>query len=266
MLKTICFLIILIGGINTLKADRIPIVLTTTMIESAVKELIDKNSNFEIIRIIPPHSCPGHFDLNPGHLPSLKDSKLIILHGYQQSLKDKLINIGIDENKILVLESKGNLLIPANYYNFTEAIAEHMIKTDESSKDIFLSRLEKLEGKIRDAEDMIAEYRPLFSNFDIIVSEMQKDFCSHLGFNIKESFRRGEDMSPKDIQRIISHNADLIIANLQEGIKAAESISDRMNLPLVILSNFPDFSEFGNDYFSLLDRNLNNLLKTCQPD
>lgn len=240
------------------------IAATTTLIESALKDALgDDMMNYQIIRIIPPHSCPGHFDLNPGQLPALKKAELIILHSYQETLAEKMKGIGIAPDRILIIDSKNSLLIPSNYLTFVRIISQSIANTSSTQKQNILDNIKDLSEKLLSLEERINKSREAFSKNRVIVSAMQKDFCQYLGFDITGTFRRAEDMSPADVLRLIRLDTDLIIANLQEGTRAAVNISEKMDLPLAVLSNFPDFSEYGVDYLELVNKNIDRLEELC---
>jgi ABC-type Zn uptake system ZnuABC Zn-binding protein ZnuA len=241
------------------------IAATTTLIEVALKDALgDEMMNYQIIRIIPPHSCPGHFDLNPGQLPALKKAEMIILHSYQETLAEKMKGIGIDPDRILIIDSKNSLLIPSNYLTFVRTISESIANISRGQKQNILNNITDLSKRLGSLEERIIISRETFSKNRVIVSAMQKDFCQYLGFDIIGTFKRAEDMSPADVLRLISLDADMVIANLQEGTRAAGNISEKMGLPLAVLSNFPDFFEYGVNYLELVNRNIDRLEESCR--
>jgi len=50
------------------KQQKSTIVVTTSMLACAAQVLLQENQAIEVVRLTPPGSCPGHFDLSPGML------------------------------------------------------------------------------------------------------------------------------------------------------------------------------------------------------
>ena len=71
--------------------------------------------------------------------------------------------------------------------------------------------------------------------------------------------RRPEEVSPREFEELLGQKAAAVIANLQEGTQAAESLAKRKGIPLVVFSNFPDTEGYGTGYDGLMEANLGRL-------
>ena len=88
-----------------------------------------------------------------------------------------------------------------------------------------------------------------------------KEFCEWLGFEIAGVIERPEDTTLHDFELLMSVKADMVVANLQEGMNGAISLGDKLGLPVAILSNFPGADDYGENYYQLAEENLKRLHK-----
>jgi len=70
---------------------------------------------------------------------------------------------------------------------------------------------------------------------------------------------RPEDVTPRDLEQLLQHRPALVVGNLQEGVESAAAVADRLEVPLVIFSNFPGADGYGQGYDQLLQKNLDRL-------
>lgn len=71
------------------------IVVTTSMLESAASEVLPVSQRIDIVRLLSPSSCPGHFDLSPRIVPTLHSAVMVVRHDYQDVLEQKMESIGV---------------------------------------------------------------------------------------------------------------------------------------------------------------------------
>jgi hypothetical protein len=62
-------------------AGRLKIVATTSLIAEIVADV--GGAAVEIATLIPPASCPGHFDIKPNDMKLLADARVFFLHNWQ---------------------------------------------------------------------------------------------------------------------------------------------------------------------------------------
>jgi zinc transport system substrate-binding protein len=240
------------------------VVVTTAMLECAVREVIPPSEKIEIIRLLPPSACPGHFDLSPRIIPVLRSAVMIIRHDYQGVLDRKLSQMGAEDISLLSIPTTGSPLIPSYYYSLVEqtgllfagefpAISKETAYNTKSLKD----RTDKL-------AESIQKRSAQWKGKPVIAAVHQKEFCEWLGFEIAGILNRPEDISPRDLEKLVGVKADIIVANLQEGMQGAISLGERMNIPVAILSNFPGADGYGTGYDDLVKQNVRRLEEAWQ--
>ena len=70
-----------LGGCSATTTSNLKVVTSTSMIAQIVKRV--GGDRVDVINIIPPAQCPGHFDVKPGDIQKLADADLFFLHGWQ---------------------------------------------------------------------------------------------------------------------------------------------------------------------------------------
>jgi zinc transport system substrate-binding protein len=236
------------------------IIVTSSMLEQAVRDLlVDVPNAPGILNLVPPGACPGHFDLSPRVLPSVHGAQLILRHDYQGVLEEKIRSTGAGPAPVLVIPTPSSLLIPDNYLKLQKQILGHLAgrfpearvqmeenaQAEEERKAAFLARLK--------------EQSPAWKGKKAIASAHQKEFAEWLGLEVAGSVARPEDLGPRDLQRLVGLEADVVIANLQEGTQAAQALSERLKKPMAVFSNFANTPDYGQGYWGLLDENVKRL-------
>jgi hypothetical protein len=107
------------------------------------------------------------------------------------------------------------------------------------------------------------------ANVKVICAEMQAGFVSWAGFNITATFGRPEDLSPADVDQLITEakqaGVALVIDNLQSGSTTlGASIEGDVNAIPVTISNFPGGLENTETWERAIDKNVDLLLEALQ--
>ncbi len=244
-------------------AKQLSVVLTTSLLETALDEIKPESSEIEVFRILPPGACPGHFDISPRIVPVLKSSSLIIRHDYQKVLEDKIGRLGVDTTTSLVVATKGTPLIPEHYASIVTQIGDMYAKLDPGAKNAVASNVSAVTNKLETLNSELETYRSRFRGKKIIAAVHVRAFCEWLGFEVIGVLKRPEESTPRDFEKLAGLNAVMIAGNLQEGSKSAVSLAERMGIPVAVLSNFPGAENYGATYFDLIHENVKRLDQAC---
>ena len=254
-MKLLQTILILLAAASALA--RPAVVVTTSMLESAVYDLFGDELPFDLERIIPPGNCPGHFDLRPQTLNSIRNSSLFVYHHYQAGIENR-VKDQARSARLLRIDIDGSYLIPANYGRAVEKIrAELTGDYPEISEDGPAGSVAQVEDLWREAAEEHG-----WRGAPVIASELQSGFCEWLGFEVVGRLKRSEDMTPQDLARLLTAGAEMIVANRQSDSQAARMLADRLSLPAAILGNFPGDKEPGvSPYFGQAQMNLEALVE-----
>ncbi|MCU0559363.1 MAG: metal ABC transporter substrate-binding protein [Desulfobacterales bacterium] len=249
---------------------RLKVVATTSLIAEIVSDL--GGPAVAIATLIPPASCPGHFDIKPDDMRLLADAELFLLHHWQgRTFSDGIIRAS--GNNILqkaVLEVPGNWMAPATQIEATERIAAILAETDPGRAESYRTAAARRAAAVHEAGT--AQARRLAAaaagRTVVLANDMQADFVRWAGFQVAGVFGRGEDMSPRDVEEAIRRGRTqavrLVVDNLQSGKQAGINIAKEIGAAQVTLSNFPGGFEGTESWALAIARNVDLLIAAIE--
>jgi len=244
------------------------IVTGSSFISNIIQDVAD--GELETRTIIPPGVCPGDYDVKPSEIEALADCRALFIHNYQQNYRNILGAIEAADNSDLVinvLNVTGNWMVPqvqAEGVNriaqalgeiYPENAAHYQGNATERAQTI-LTYGEDVKGRLQDAG---------VDGVKVICAAMQEGFVRWAGFNITVTFGRPEELSPGDVEQLITQAKDagvaLVIDNLQSGSTTlAASLEQDIQAIPVTISNFPGGLEDTETWEKAVDRNVALLL------
>jgi len=240
------------------------VVVTTTMLECAVRDLLPADAGIPVLALIPPGFCPGHFDVPPSVVPALRTAAVVVAHDYQQDLAGKLGELGPPGMKVVQIETKGSLLIPEHYLRVTQQLSDVLVIAYPNHEARIRAALKALEQKSQGLSETVSKRRTAWQGTPVIASAMQRQFCEWLKLQVVGQVARPEDVTPVELRALLSSKPAVIVGNLQEGLLAAQALAERLAVPLVVFSNFPGAEGYGRGYEELLNENLRRLEGACR--
>jgi len=170
------------------------------LLDVAARDLLN-GGDVEISVLLPPGSCPGHFDLSPATLPLVRSASLVVRHDYQEALDEKLRALGSEHLHIHVIVVHGSLLIPDNYIRMVRGLVPALVQAFPGEKaciDRNLAKVEQDTVKLRG--EMAGQDYP-WQGAAVIASAHQKDFAQWLGLTVIDVIKRPEELTPADYER-----------------------------------------------------------------
>ena len=235
------------------------IVVTTSMLEHAVHDVLGDAADINIVTLIPPGSCPGHFDFSPRLVPLINRASLVIRHDYQGMLEERIRTRAGKDVNVLTVQTGKSLLIPHEYAAFAKRIDAALTKSGriavhrESEIPVGFSRqMDALSDDLRNRAEP-------FRGTPVITAVHMKPFAEWLGFYVAGVIKRPEDMSPRDIETLVNTDAAFVIGNLQEGSDSALTLGEMKGIPVAVLSNFPDAPGYGTGIVDLIETNMTRI-------
>ncbi len=237
------------------------VVVTTTLIETAVRDLMEPH--VDIIRLMPPGSCPGHFDLSPGQVRAMTGSDLFVRHDYQSSLDDGLIKSGIDTERIPPVPSHDSFVIPESYAAMCRELAARLADAWPDYAPHVHTRARAVEQRAKDEEQRARDrLRPL-NGRRVLAANYQQAFCEWAGLNVVAVYFAGADSSAWLLSRAVdmarTAGADAVIGNQQWGERHLEALTEAARLPGIMLGNYP-FSGEAGAYWDFFHANVDALI------
>ena len=145
----------LINGGGTLLgcAEKTPpglkVVTGTSLIANIVQDIGD---NKVVVRnVIPPGSCPGHYDIKPGDIENLAGGDIFFIHHWQQGYENIKGLISAADNPDLIIKAitvKGDWMAPPFQAEATDKIAAALSEIDPANSTYYQERAEKRRQEI----------------------------------------------------------------------------------------------------------------------
>jgi len=249
---------------------RVKVVTTTTLIAHIVEEV--GKDRVEVLNIIPPASCPGHFDVKPADMMVLAEAKLFFVHNWQgEMFSDDLIrSAGSDQLEKVVLAIQGNWLVPEVQSEAITKIAAELALADPDHTDFYEQNAAALKEKVTVTGQQMKERLSAVGagEVKVLVSEMQTGFIKWAGFDVVAPFGRPEDTSPKEMEQLIALGREsgvaLVVDNLQSGHEGGKSIARELGAKHLTLSNFPGGFDGTESWTLTVQRNVDLLLDVLE--
>ncbi|MCS7180111.1 MAG: zinc ABC transporter substrate-binding protein, partial [bacterium] len=122
------------------------IICTTTIISSVIKDLTE--NKIKVTTVVSSGICPGHADIRIADLKVIEKDKVLFAHGFEPYLEKIKKTIKNSNLKIVIIETKGNLLIPENQKILYEKIKDELIKIYPDYEKLLQKNLNKKKEEI----------------------------------------------------------------------------------------------------------------------
>ena len=248
------FILIQFFSFGVIAGEHLDIVCTTTHLSAIV--IVLGGDNVTVTTLIPYGMCPGHYELTPGQVSDLYQADIILAHGYEYFLKKINQKTGIKINQIDISE---NALLPAVHLKTAEKTAEILIHYKPGMQKTIRQNLKIYSKKIITAETEIKALFPCFENVSILCADMNRTFLEWLGFHIVGSFPRDEDLSLGSMSAVIMktkrNKTQMVVDNLQSSGAVGTTLASELQIPYIIISNFPQ----NNNYIDTLQHNCKSI-------
>ena len=264
--------ILLLGILMTFLSCAQPsadIMAGSSLIANIIEDLAD--DKVETHTLIPPGVCPGHYDIKPGDIVALANSKAFFIHSWQENYENVTGLIEAAENPdltVTVINVTGNWMVPAVQAEAVDNIAQALGEIDPENAAYYqgkaAERAQAILAKGEDVEDRLLGAG--LGEVKVICADMQKGFVEWAGFDVVAIYGRPEDLSVADVEQLVTEAKDagvaLVIDNLQSGATAAsETMAQDIGAIQVTISNFPGGFENTETWEKAIDKNVDLLLE-----
>ncbi len=235
------------------------VLVTTSLLEAAARELLPPDDPVAVVSLVSPGTCPGHFDLSPRLVPELRAALVVARHDFQVRLDDQLRRVGVEEASLVVVRSRGSLLIPGHYLDLVRQLERELSRRLPERQTDLAAHLSRVEARVARLEAEVRARPAPWAGAPVIASSHQAELCSWLGLVVVAELGRAEDTTPRELEELLARGPSLVVGNLQEGPQAALVLGERLGRPVAVFSNFPNAPGYGLTYDDLLRANLDRL-------
>jgi len=239
-------------------ANKIQVVASDTIL-SGMSEALLPPDRFEVAVILPPGQCPGHYDLKLSDIARVKNADLVVSFRGMPFMQ----GAEIDENRYFPVDSRGlNWMVPDAYIAGLETLADKFSELFPESAPLIKERKEQAAREVAEKNAALGERIKSAGagQKPVIASSMIREPLEWMGFRVAGEYNRPESISAKEIADLVrtgkAERAVLVADNLQSGPDAGKGVSEALDIPHVILANFP----LENGYAATLEDNVNTVL------
>ncbi|MBU2536266.1 MAG: metal ABC transporter substrate-binding protein [Chloroflexota bacterium] len=255
------------GGCTSKEVEKLQLVTSTALLAQVVERV--GSDKVEVVNIIPPAQCPGHFDVKPSDIQKLAEADLFLMHGWQgEKFTDDLIaSANNPDLSVFVIDIKGNWMTPQVQSQAIDIIAGIISQTDADNSAGFQKNAGDFKAAVNakgaEMADKLAEAN--VSQINVMCAEQQAGFVQWAGFNIVATFGRPDSLTPQVVKELVDSGREgkvtLIIDNMQSGKDAGAGVAEELGSARVILSNFPGGYENTETWEKAIEYNVALLLE-----
>jgi zinc transport system substrate-binding protein len=260
-----------LGGCSPVNPEKLGVVTSTSLIAQIVEQV--GGDNVDVVNIIPPAQCPGHFDVKPGDIQKLATADLFLLHGWQGEKFSEDIIASADNPDLVVVSldiqttESDNWMVPSVQREATDKITAALCQVDSQNSALYQqlaadysNAVSAKEVELRDGLDQVN-----LSAVNVMCAEMQAGFASWTGLNVVATYGRPDSLTPQMVKDLVdtgrASEVTLIIDNLQSGQDAGVGIAEELGVTRVILSNFPGGFTDTDTWEEAIDENIRLILE-----
>ena len=238
-----------LGGCAPAETARLKVITSTSLLTLIVQRV--GGDLVDVVNIIPPAQCPGHFDVKPGDIQQLADAELFLLHGWQGEMftQDLIatannpdltvvnINVKVGENTNWMTPPVQQAAVAKIDTALSEVDAENAAAYQQSAAEL------KAQIETKEAEIRAKLAKEDLASINVMCSDQLPGFIQWVGLNIVAEFGRPDSLTPQVAQGLVDtgreENVTLIIDNLQSGQDAGAALAEELGCQRIILTNFP---------------------------
>jgi zinc transport system substrate-binding protein len=237
------------GGCSDEETSETKVVTSTSLIAQIVERI--GGDKVDVVNIIPPAQCPGHFDVKPGDIQKLADADLFLLHGWQGEKFSEELIASANNPELTVIQinvkvgENDNWMTPPVQQAAVDKITDALCQIDDANRSVYQEAADKYKGIINktesEAKAKLASLNP--ADINVLCADQQAGFVNWAGLNIVDIFGRPDTLTPQVVKDLVDKgragNITLILDNMQSGQDAGAGIAEELGCARVILSNFP---------------------------
>ncbi|MBA7496069.1 hypothetical protein ES702_06667 [subsurface metagenome] len=274
-----------LGGCAPAETSQLKVVTSTSMMAQIVERV--GGDRVDVVNIIPPAQCPGHFDIKPSDIQKLADADLFLLHGWfgEKFSQDLIASANNPDLTVITIAVKGKFMTPppqleatqtltSDYWmtplvqlEATEMITAALCQVDTENSAAYHESAAEYEDKVeaKEAEVKAKLAKANLASINVICAEMQVGFVKWTGLNIVATYGRPDSLTPQVVKELVDKGREakvsLIIDNMHSGKDAGAGIAEELGCTRIILSNFPGGFDNTETWEKAIDENVKRILE-----
>jgi len=261
----------MLSGCQSAQTSQFKVVTSTSLLAQIVGRV--GGDMVDVVNIIPPMQCPGHFDVKPGDIQELADAELFFLHGWQGEMfsQDLIASANNPDLTVVNIDVKvgenTNWMAPPVQQAAVDKIAATLSEVDAENSAAYQQSAAELKDKIeaKEAEIEAKLAKEDLASINVMCADMLVGFIQWTGLNIVESYGRPDSLTPQIVQELVDkgrgESVTLIIDNLQSGQDAGAGLAEELGCARIILTNFPGGFDNTETWEKAIDYDIDLILE-----
>jgi len=247
---------------------KLKVVTTTSLLECIVEEI--GGDLVDVVNIIPPAQCPGHFDVTPQDMQRLADADMFFLHGWQgeKFTQDLIDSADNPDLTVITVGVPGNWMVPAVHSAAVDEVEAALSQADSVNSDSYAAAAEAYKDSI-EAKEIEAKARLApadLGDVKVLCAEKLAGLVAWIGLSVVATYPDPDSMTIELVADLvdqgIENDVTLIIDNLQSGQDAGSGIAEELDCQRIVLTNFPGGFEDTETWEKALDWDIDLILAT----
>ncbi|MFO8015422.1 MAG: hypothetical protein R6X20_19230 [Phycisphaerae bacterium] len=261
----LALVVLLAGGCADGPADSAEpparIAVATSYLGAAARDLL--NEDVPLVELCGPGTCPGHFDVTPGHLVRIRRCRLLLRFDFQKHFDAKLRAAVDDGLAVVEVPESGGLGEPETYRTACRTVADALVRKGMLSQPAAEARLRDIGLRLeRLAVAVRSDVREAgLVGTAVVAAHHQARFCRWLGLEVAGEFQASDD--PAALNRAVADaraaKARLVVGNVPAGRVLADRLAGALGAPVVMFENFPAAGDGRRGYDGMVRRNVARL-------
>lgn len=255
---------LILGGCASRQSTRLRVVATTSMLSTVIQDVGGYNVKCDVL--VPPGSCPGHYDIRPGDIVGILNGGALFWHGYESFIPALLNSLGKKNLKVCKVDVSGDWLIPSVYIHAGRVVERMLSNIDPIHAKQYSRNFDALEIQTQQTgEEVLNEIHSTDAkNIRLLCSNQQAPLLTWMGFDVVGVYGRAEHFTPENLHRLLTiakrNRVSLVVDNLQSGPDSGLQLAHDVGAVHVTLSNFPGGFNGTPTWATCLQRNAQILI------
>jgi len=190
-------------------------------------------------------------------LERVRQTDILLYHGFEVFL-NRLLNKTAPDFSAVRIAVTGNWLVPEIQRAAALAVAEALGQRRPALAAEFRQNAQAYATEIRLAAEHLEPLRQRFRGIPTVSAFMNRPYVEWLGFDVVATLQRNPDLSVRRLSQLVTAarraQARAVLANRQSGSDVGRTVARELDIPLVVLSNFPNPAD-PRPYAQVLERN-----------
>jgi len=239
----------ILGGCESADTTKLKVVTSTALIAQIVERI--GGNMVDVVNIIPPAQCPGHFDVSPNDIQKLADADLFLMHGWQGEKFTEELIASADNPDLTVVQinvsvgENTNWMTPEVQLAAVDKIVDTLTQEDNQNSTAYKDLADDYKGIIttkgNELETELAQKG--LNSVNVMCNEQLNGFIQWTGLNIVAVYGRPDSLTPQVVKDLVDKGREegvtLLIDNLQSGADAAKGIAEELGCVQITITNFP---------------------------